>query len=86
MTDQATDNKPFLRALKCAYKLHKAGLTPFEVSSYLIECTTIKELPSASTPPADLLPASFNFSDTTNGAEFWQALQDKYFNNRQVPA
>lgn len=80
MTDQATDNKPFLRALKCAYKLHKAGLTQYEVAHYLAECVDEYNLPSAATPAADLLPATFNFSNTALGADYWQAIQDRVFN------
>lgn len=77
MTDQ---NKPFLRALKCAYKLHKAGLDQFEVVNYLFECTLLTVLPSASTPAADLLPATFNFYQTHIGAAYWQGVQDRVFN------
>lgn len=80
MTDQATDNKPFLRALKCAYKLHKAGLTQYEVAHYLAECIDEYNLPSAATPAADLLPATLNFSNTIQGAAYWQAIQDRVFN------
>lgn len=80
MTNQATDNKPFLRALKCAYKLHKAGLSEANVLAYLEECEGKHELPSASTPANDLLPATFNFGDTLAGPAYWQSVQDRVFN------
>lgn len=76
MTDQ---NKPFLRALKCAYKLHKAGLDQHETVSYLLECLGREALPSAATPPADLLPATFNFHETIKGEEFWHEVQHRLF-------
>lgn len=78
MPDTTPDqNKPFLRALKCAYKLHKAGLNEFEVTSYLIECTKHANLPSASTPATDLLPATFNFDEALAGSTYWQPIQDR---------
>jgi hypothetical protein len=73
-------NKPFLRALKCAYKLHKAGLSEEECMHYLIEAkrpTALSPLPSAATPVTDLLPATFNFAGTYNGAAYWQPIQDR---------
>lgn len=80
MPETTDQNKPFLRALKCAYKLHKAGLSEYETTAYLIECTSKRDLPSASTPAEDLLPASFNFDCTVNGADYWQDVQDRVFN------
>lgn len=81
MPETTNQNKPFLRALKCAYKLHKAGLSEMEVTQYLIQCTCEKgPLPSASTPAEDLLPASFNFASSIMGATYWQAVQDRVFN------
>lgn len=85
-----TPNRPFLRALKCAYKLHKAGLTSAETMLYLGEVLPLAEggqpLPSASTPAADLLPASFNFHQSAVGADVWQAVQDRVFNSqKEVP-
>ena len=75
-----TPNLPFLRALKCAYKLHKAGLNETEVVCYLIECKYRTTLPSAATPVADLLPASFNFAEATMSQGYWQEIQDRLFN------
>lgn len=78
MTDQ---NLPFLRALKCAYKLHKAGLSIIEVQDYLTECRVALDsgepLPSASTPALDLLPATFTFSTSCYGPAYWQPIQDR---------
>lgn len=79
-----TQNLPFLRALKCAYKLHKAGLSASEALLYLSEMLPPTEQgwtpPSASTPAADLLPASFNFAESALGADAWQAIQNRLFN------
>ena len=70
---------PFLRALKCAYKLHKAGLDSIYVRCYLAEAASAIEkgnpLPSAATPVQDLLPATFNFSESAMGEAFWQERQ-----------
>lgn len=70
---------PFLRALKCAYKLHKAGLTPLDVRCYLSEADDAIErgdsLPSAATPVADILPATFNFADSMLGGVYWASVQ-----------
>jgi hypothetical protein len=80
-TDNNAPNLPFLRALKCAYKLHKAGLTPVEVSCYLDECkhqvASGVALPSASTPVSDILPATFHFGAGCYSAQYWQAAQDR---------
>lgn len=71
--------KPFLRALKCAYKLHKAGLRVDQVNAYLMEVSgslrISTDLPSAATPVQDILPATFNFCDTTMGEAYWLAIQ-----------
>ena len=77
---ETIQDKPFLRALKCAYKLHKAGLTENEVVSYLIQVTvraSADPLPSASIPVQDIIPATFNFEPSLHGAVYWQAIQDR---------
>jgi len=44
-------NKPFLRALKCAYKLHKAGLSEANTVDFLgVVQNRATELPSAAAP------------------------------------
>jgi hypothetical protein len=82
MTNPEINNKPFLRALKCAYKLHKVGgLSSLVVRCYLDEAESaiIKghPLPPASTPVADLLPATFNFKDSIVGSGYWQSIQNE---------
>lgn len=79
MTTPEIQNKPLLRALKCAYKLHKAGLDQYETAGYLLECLGRFDLPPASTPAADLLPATFNFNETVKGGEFWLEVQARLF-------
>ena len=82
MTNPEINNKPFLRALKCAYKLHKVGgLSSFVVRCYLDEAEgAIRDghpLPPASTPVADLLPATFNFEGSMMGWGYWQSIQNE---------
>ena len=82
MTNPEINNKPFLRALKCAYKLHKVGgLATADTIAYLDEaaCAIIKghPLPRASTPVADLLPATFTFGDSIMGSGYWQSIQNE---------
>jgi hypothetical protein len=82
MTNPEINNKPFLRALKCAYKLHKVGglSTPATIA-YLEEAeSTIakgRPLPPASTPVADLLPATFTFEGSIMGSGYWQSVQNE---------
>jgi hypothetical protein len=81
MTTPEINNKPFLRALKCAYKLHKVGgLSHAVIIRYLDEAASAvckgDPLPPASTPVADLLPATFDFSTSIMGAAYWQPRQN----------
>jgi hypothetical protein len=82
MTNPEINNKPFLRALKCAYKLHKVGgLSTCATIRYLDEAESAiakgHPLPPASTPVADLLPATFNFKDSIMGSGYWQEIQNE---------
>jgi hypothetical protein len=82
MTNPEINNKPFLRALKCAYKLHKVGgLSTCATIAYLDEAETAilkgHPLPPASTPVADLLPATFTFDGSIRGSGYWQSIQNE---------
>lgn len=72
---EAQQDRPFLRALKLAYKLHKAGMDVTRVRCYLSEADAAilrgDPLPSAAIPVTDILPATFNFADSIFGESFW---------------
>lgn len=61
--------KPFLRALKLAYKLHQAGAA---------ESTTLRFLSAAQFVPADKLPSAAAPCDVII-AEVYNNLPDDYF-------
>lgn len=73
-----TENKPFLRALKLAYKLHKAGLDMAETAQFIGNCRAELErggsLPPASWPPAQILMASFPWWGSVEGGQYWSAI------------
>ena len=52
-----TNNKPFLRALKCAYKLHKAGMKADDTIGFLSWAHGVPadKLPSAAAPVEAIL-------------------------------
>lgn len=56
-----TPNKPFLRALKCAYKLHKAGLSEGNTIGFLLAAVSVPAglLPSAGAPIEVILGAVY---------------------------
>ena len=57
-------NKPFLRALKCAYKLHKAGLSSSSTREFLDHAAEVppEKLPSAAAPVDVILAAVYEHS------------------------
>lgn len=55
-------NKPFLRILKLAYKLHKAGASTDSTQRFIdmAKGVPVDELPSASEPVADIVAQVYN--------------------------
>lgn len=79
-----TPNRPLLRVLKLAAKLHKAGLTADETVQFIINCRNeIDEylrhsaecppglFPSAAMNPGDILASSFLWAGTVEGNGYW---------------
>lgn len=84
MTTPEVVDRPLLRVLKCAAKLHKAGLTAQETQAF-ITCAMDpdageggKLCPPASTPPHRILLEAFSWAATLNLAPgiFWPALAE----------
>ena len=64
MPDQ--NNKPFLRVLKLAYKLHKAGAEPAACVGFINLASTVRpveKLPSAAAPVEVIVAEVFNHGD-----------------------
>jgi hypothetical protein len=57
-------NKPFLRALKCAYKLHKAGLGSSSTRKFLDHAAEVlpEHMPSAAAAVGAILTAVYEHS------------------------
>ncbi len=81
MTEPTKQDRPFLRALKCAYKLHKHGADMLACRMYLAAAAEQLDkgvaLPPASTPATDILSATFNFADKPAGISmaYWEDVQ-----------
>ena len=79
-----TPNRPLLRVLKLAAKLHKAGLTADETVQFIINCRNDMDaafekfgeypsdsFPSAAASPTDILIGCFVWADTVEGNRYW---------------
>ena len=86
-------NRPMLRVLKLAAKLHKAGLTADETVQFIINCRDDLDkafdkfgeypadlFPSAAESPTGILAASFVWADTVEGHDYWWKIQVRLFN------
>ena len=80
-------DKPFLRVLKLAYKLHKAGLDVAETTQFVCNCrnrideaATVQVpliLPSASEKPSAILVRSFVWAVSVEGDDYWRQIYDR---------
>ena len=83
-----TPNRPLLRVLKLAAKLHKAGLTADETVQFIINCRNDMDaafdkfgeypadlFPSAAESPAEILSGSFFWDETVEGCTYWEDIQ-----------
>lgn len=76
-----TPNRPMLRVLKLAAKLHKAGLSQDETVQFIINCRNDADwdaergmnpgFVSAARTPADILASSFVWGTTVEGHAYW---------------
>ena len=79
-----TPNRPLLRVLKLAAKLHKAGLTQDETVQFIINCRNEMDdalerfgeyrqglFVSAAASPADILIGCLIWEDTVEGFQYW---------------
>lgn len=66
---EPTQSKPFLRVLKLAYKLHKAGLTQVQTQMFLAYAAEVPAaaLPSAAATEAVILATVFNETQMPKG-------------------
>lgn len=77
-------DKPFLRVLKLAYKLHKSGLSVAETTQFVCNCRNkIDEaaehsltplFPSGSVSPCEILLGAFVWADSIEGHGYWSAI------------
>ena len=84
-------NRPLLRVLKLAAKLHKAGLTLDETVHFIINCRNEivadfdrglePSLPSAAKSAPDILALSFVWEDTVEGNYYWLAIHRRMGGN-----
>ena len=76
MTEQI--DRPLLRVLKCAAKLHRAGLTLAETVQYINNCRWYIEegggIPSAALTPYRIVWASFVWKDSVEGHDYWKQI------------
>lgn len=80
-------DKPFLRALKLAYKLHKSGLDVAETTQFICNCRNkideaaehivTPRFPSASEKPSDILLGAFSWGNSVEGHGYWSAIHDR---------
>lgn len=78
-------DKPFLRVLKLAYKLHKSGLDVAETTQFICNCRNKIDsggfggsvYPSASEKPSHILLGSFSWGNSVEGASYWRAIHDR---------
>lgn len=88
LIETETPNRPMLRVLKLAAKLHKAGLTADETVQFIINCRNdmnaiFEELgeypahlfPSAAESPAGILTGAFVWANTVEGYDYWLGIQ-----------
>ncbi len=69
MTNDTKQSKPFLRVLKLAYKLHKAGLSMLQTEMFLGYARNVSAdaLPSAAASPGDILTVVYNETNMPKG-------------------
>lgn len=80
MTNQI--DRPLLRVMKCAVKLHRAGLTLAETVQYINNCRWCidqgrKTFPSAALPPSEILWQSFVWADSVEGNRYWLHITER---------
>lgn len=86
-----TPNRPLLRVLKLAAKLHKAGLTEDETVHFIINCRNDADwctergvnpdFMSAAKSAPDILASSFVWEDTVEGNYYWLAIHRRMGGN-----
>lgn len=82
-----TPNRPMLRVMKLAAKLHKAGLTADETVQFIVNCRNDMAaafaefgeyptglFPSASASPPDILASAFIWANTVEGYAYWMQI------------
>lgn len=80
MSDQI--DRPLLRVLKCAAKLHRAGLTLAETVQYINNCRWRIDqgkagFPSAALLPSEILLGSFAWRDSVEGSTYWLRITER---------
>lgn len=80
MTEQI--DRPLLRVLKCAAKLHRAGLTLAETVQYINNCRWRIEqgnavFPSAALAPSEILRHSFIWAGSVEGNTYWLRITQR---------
>lgn len=93
MIELVETNRPMLRVLKLAAKLHKAGLTADETVRFIINCRNALDaargngytpeqlrglFPSAAQDPTTILPLSFIWHGTVEGYAYWARIAERF--------